>query len=75
MQNEELQGQFNLLFFHPNADQRVTFAQGDDWLETRLWESLQWIECESILRNFTTNACEGISRRLAVMGQSATLDN
>jgi hypothetical protein len=64
MQADELKGQFDIQFFHPKEEQNVAFAKGEAWLETRLWENLQWIECESVLRNLTTNACEGIKKRV-----------
>jgi hypothetical protein len=75
MQNDELAGQFDLVFFHPDKDQNILFAKGEDWLETRFWENLRWIECESIIRDLTTSACDGITMRLFSMAQSARANN
>jgi hypothetical protein len=67
MQAAELSGQFDIQFFRPEKEQNVAFAKGEAWLETRLWENLQWMECESVLRNITTNACEGIKERVLLL--------
>jgi len=71
MQSGELQGQFDILFFQPDKDQKAIFAKGDHWLETQLYENLKWIECDSILRDLTTNVCDGMKLRLAVMSKPA----
>jgi hypothetical protein len=61
---EELRGQFDIQFFQPEEKQNAAYAMGAVWLETRLWENLQWIECESIMRDLGATACEGITRRV-----------
>lgn len=66
-QAAELEGQFDLLFFHPDASKNINFKHGETWLETKLWEHLQWIECESVLKMPQTTACEGVKTRLANM--------
>lgn len=60
----ELRGLFDLQFFQPEKEQNVSYAMGAVWLETRLWENLQWIECESMMRDLGASACEGITRRV-----------
>jgi hypothetical protein len=74
MQAEELAGQFDIHFFRPDKEQNVHFRKGEQWLETRLWENLKWVECQSILRNYTSNACEGVTKRVTSMARSAPLD-
>ena len=43
------------------------------WLETNLWENLQWLECESILKDLTTSVCEGVKNRvISLIGTNTT---
>jgi hypothetical protein len=67
MQAEELAGQYDVQFFKPDKSQNAHFAIGEDWLEARLWENIQWIECESILRELSTDACQGVKARVESM--------
>lgn len=70
---DELRGQYELQFFRPKEEQNVTFAKGEDWLETHLWENIQWIECESILKNLTVGVCEGVKKRVFALHAANTL--
>jgi hypothetical protein len=71
MQAEELAGQYDVQFFKPDQSQNANFAMGEEWLETRLWENIQWIECESILRESSTDACQGVKARVESMAKHA----
>jgi hypothetical protein len=71
MQAEELAGQYDVQFFKPDQSQNANFAMGEEWLETRLWENIQWIECESILREPSTDACQGVKARVESMAKHA----
>jgi hypothetical protein len=75
MQAEELAGQYDVQFFKPDQSQNANFALGEEWLEARLWENIQWIECESILRKPSTDACQGVKARVESMAKPAGLFN
>jgi len=65
--NNELYGDWDLVFFHPQPDQNVKFRKGEQWLERKMWENLRWVECDSIMRNETSAACHEVSLRVLGM--------
>ena len=74
LQAEELAGQFDIQFFHPDPDQNIHFRKGEQWLETQLWKNLKWVECQSILRNYASYTCDGVTKRVASMENPVPLD-
>lgn len=69
---DELRGNYDLQFFLPKEEQKVAFAKGRVWLETHLWENIQWIECESILRDLSVGVCEGVKKRVLALHAANT---